>query len=165
MNACHCQYCCCVQEEKRYFQMELVNRETNFNKVFNSDPKVGFLNPLTASKVSTAAWLFYHSFIFYLIFHVFLCRSHQMWTWHLAGQRVPWRVPCVLYQLWAGSHLAEYFFKTVQYWREPAILCRLTFKVWCWCCLLSAPPTRCLVSYVISGMFSMHRVFIHFLGW
>jgi len=37
-------------EEKRYFQMELVNRETNFNKVFNSDPKVGFLNPLTASK-------------------------------------------------------------------------------------------------------------------
>jgi chromosome segregation ATPase len=37
-------------EEKRYFQMELVNRETNFNKVFNSDPKVGILNPLSVSK-------------------------------------------------------------------------------------------------------------------
>ncbi|XP_069140693.1 protein FAM184A-like [Argopecten irradians] len=33
-------------EEKQYYQMELVNRETNFNKVFNTDPKVGVLNPL-----------------------------------------------------------------------------------------------------------------------
>ena len=33
--------------------MELVNRETNFNKVFNSTPNVGVLNPLSAgSKVS-----------------------------------------------------------------------------------------------------------------
>lgn len=39
------------QEEKRFFQMELVNRETNFNKVFNGDPKVGVLNPLTVAKV------------------------------------------------------------------------------------------------------------------
>ena len=31
--------------------MELVNRETNFNKVFNSSPNVGVLDPLTA-KVS-----------------------------------------------------------------------------------------------------------------
>jgi hypothetical protein len=31
--------------------MELVNRETNFNKVFNGDPKVGVLNPLTVAKV------------------------------------------------------------------------------------------------------------------
>ena len=31
----------------------LVNRETNFNKVFNSTPNVGVLNPLSAgSKVS-----------------------------------------------------------------------------------------------------------------
>jgi len=41
-----------VQEEKRYYQMELVNRETNFNKVFSSaDPKVGVLNPLAFHKV------------------------------------------------------------------------------------------------------------------
>jgi len=39
------------QEEKRYYQMELVNRETNFNKLFNADPKVGVLNPLTVHKV------------------------------------------------------------------------------------------------------------------
>ena len=31
--------------------MELVNRETNFNKVFSADPKVGVLNPLTIHKV------------------------------------------------------------------------------------------------------------------
>jgi len=40
-----------IQEEKRHYQMELVNRETNFNKVFNADPKVGVLNPLTIHKV------------------------------------------------------------------------------------------------------------------
>ncbi|XP_072029595.1 protein FAM184A-like [Amphiura filiformis] len=37
-------------EEKRYFQMELVNRETNFNKVFNSNPNVGVLNPFVKKK-------------------------------------------------------------------------------------------------------------------
>ncbi|KXJ05702.1 Protein FAM184A, partial [Exaiptasia diaphana] len=35
-------------EEKRYFQMELLNRETNFNKVFNSSPQVGVINPLNS---------------------------------------------------------------------------------------------------------------------
>ena len=39
------------QEEKKYFQRELVNRETNFNKVFNACPQVGILNPL-ATKVT-----------------------------------------------------------------------------------------------------------------
>ncbi|PVD39428.1 hypothetical protein C0Q70_02058 [Pomacea canaliculata] len=33
-------------EEKRFYQLELVNRETNFNKVFSSSPNVGLLNPL-----------------------------------------------------------------------------------------------------------------------
>nr|KAG5714215.1 hypothetical protein BaRGS_018432 [Batillaria attramentaria] len=37
-------------DEKRFYQLELVNRETNFNKVFNTTPNVGVLNPLTASK-------------------------------------------------------------------------------------------------------------------
>ncbi|XP_064602582.1 protein FAM184A-like [Liolophura sinensis] len=37
-------------DEKRYYQMELVNRETNFNKVFNSAPNVGVLNPLSKPK-------------------------------------------------------------------------------------------------------------------
>ena len=41
-----------MEEEKQYFQRELVNRETNFNKVFNSDPKVGVLNPFQSKKVS-----------------------------------------------------------------------------------------------------------------
>jgi len=42
-----------AQDEKRYYQMELVNRETNFNKVFtSSEPKVGVLNPLAFQKVS-----------------------------------------------------------------------------------------------------------------
>ncbi|KAL8578500.1 hypothetical protein ACOMHN_028772 [Nucella lapillus] len=33
-------------DEKRFYQLELVNRETNFNKVFNTAPSVGVLNPL-----------------------------------------------------------------------------------------------------------------------
>ncbi|KAK2175048.1 hypothetical protein NP493_756g02026 [Ridgeia piscesae] len=37
-------------EEKRYFQRELVNRETNFNKVFNASPQVGILNPLAVKQ-------------------------------------------------------------------------------------------------------------------
>ncbi|XP_052773969.1 protein FAM184A-like [Mya arenaria] len=37
-------------EEKKFFQMELVNRETNFNKVFSASPNVGVLNPLDAMK-------------------------------------------------------------------------------------------------------------------
>jgi nitric oxide synthase oxygenase domain/subunit len=33
-------------DDKRYYQLELVNRETNFNKVFNSNLNVGVMNPL-----------------------------------------------------------------------------------------------------------------------
>ncbi|XP_043942906.1 protein FAM184A [Protopterus annectens] len=34
-------------EDKKFYQLELVNRETNFNKVFNASPTVGIINPLT----------------------------------------------------------------------------------------------------------------------
>uniref|UniRef100_A0A8C9PST1 Family with sequence similarity 184 member A n=1 Tax=Spermophilus dauricus TaxID=99837 RepID=A0A8C9PST1_SPEDA len=37
-------------EDNKFYQLELVNRETNFNKVFNSSPTVGVINPL--AKVS-----------------------------------------------------------------------------------------------------------------
>ncbi|XP_063773301.1 protein FAM184A isoform X4 [Pseudophryne corroboree] len=33
-------------EDKKFYQLELVNRETNFNKVFNASPNVGVINPL-----------------------------------------------------------------------------------------------------------------------
>ncbi|XP_005858991.1 PREDICTED: protein FAM184A isoform X3 [Myotis brandtii] len=33
-------------EDNKFYQLELVNRETNFNKVFNSSPTVGVINPL-----------------------------------------------------------------------------------------------------------------------
>ncbi|PNI87446.1 FAM184A isoform 12, partial [Pan troglodytes] len=33
-----------------FYQLELVNRETNFNKVFNSSPTVGVINPLAKQK-------------------------------------------------------------------------------------------------------------------
>lgn len=39
-----------LEEEKKYFQMELVNRETNFNKVFNNAPNIGVINPLNYKK-------------------------------------------------------------------------------------------------------------------
>jgi hypothetical protein len=45
----------CVQDEKRFYQLELVNRETNFNKMFSTAPNVGVLNPLNApTRVSQA---------------------------------------------------------------------------------------------------------------
>nr|XP_054766434.1 protein FAM184A-like [Lytechinus pictus] len=37
-------------DDKRFFQMELINRETNFNKVFNANPNIGVLNPLSTKK-------------------------------------------------------------------------------------------------------------------
>lgn len=40
-------YNCFAQEDNKFYQLELVNRETNFNKVFNSSPTVGVINPLT----------------------------------------------------------------------------------------------------------------------
>ncbi|XP_062407484.1 protein FAM184A isoform X1 [Sardina pilchardus] len=33
-------------DDKKFYQLELVNRETNFNKVFNANPNVGVINPL-----------------------------------------------------------------------------------------------------------------------
>ncbi|XP_043366814.1 protein FAM184A isoform X3 [Dermochelys coriacea] len=33
-------------DDKKFYQLELVNRETNFNKVFNASPNVGVINPL-----------------------------------------------------------------------------------------------------------------------
>ncbi|XP_036984700.2 protein FAM184A isoform X7 [Artibeus jamaicensis] len=37
-------------DDNKFYQLELVNRETNFNKVFNSSPTVGVINPLAKQK-------------------------------------------------------------------------------------------------------------------
>ncbi|XP_028913370.1 protein FAM184A isoform X2 [Ornithorhynchus anatinus] len=37
-------------DDKKFYQLELVNRETNFNKVFNTSPNVGVINPLVKQK-------------------------------------------------------------------------------------------------------------------
>ncbi|XP_023570007.1 protein FAM184A isoform X1 [Octodon degus] len=37
-------------EDNKFYQLELINRETNFNKVFNSSPTVGVINPLAKQK-------------------------------------------------------------------------------------------------------------------
>lgn len=60
-----CTHTFVVQEEKRFYQLELVNRETNFNKVFSSSPNVGLLNPLQL-KVSTSYEGIMHDCIFRL---------------------------------------------------------------------------------------------------
>ncbi|XP_074470826.1 protein FAM184A isoform X3 [Sebastes fasciatus] len=39
-----------LQDDKKFYQLELVNRETNFNKVFNASPNVGVINPLIKQK-------------------------------------------------------------------------------------------------------------------
>lgn len=33
-----------LNDEKKYYKLELVNREENFNKIFNNSPNVGFMN-------------------------------------------------------------------------------------------------------------------------
>ena len=40
-----------VQAEKQVYQLELVNREKNYNKIFNATPCVGVLDPLRHTKV------------------------------------------------------------------------------------------------------------------
>ncbi|XP_026146183.1 protein FAM184A-like isoform X1 [Carassius auratus] len=37
-------------DDKKFYQLELVNRETNFNKIFNANPNVGVINPLVKQK-------------------------------------------------------------------------------------------------------------------
>nr|XP_012377649.2 protein FAM184A isoform X6 [Dasypus novemcinctus] len=44
-------------EDNKFFQLELVNRETNFNKLFNSSPNVGVINPLTKGLSSHVLFL------------------------------------------------------------------------------------------------------------
>ncbi|XP_032411844.1 protein FAM184A-like isoform X4 [Xiphophorus hellerii] len=40
-------------DDKKFYQLELVNRETGFNKVFNSSANVGVINPLIKSKTGS----------------------------------------------------------------------------------------------------------------
>ena len=35
-----------MQAEKRIYQLELMNREKNYNKIFSANPHVGVLDPL-----------------------------------------------------------------------------------------------------------------------
>uniref|UniRef100_A0A8C1XZT1 Family with sequence similarity 184 member A n=1 Tax=Cyprinus carpio TaxID=7962 RepID=A0A8C1XZT1_CYPCA len=37
-------------DDKKFYQLELVNRETNFNKIFSANPNVGVINPLVKQK-------------------------------------------------------------------------------------------------------------------
>ncbi|XP_045428846.1 protein FAM184A isoform X3 [Pipistrellus kuhlii] len=44
-------------EDNKFYQLELVNRETNFNKMFNSSPTVGVINPLAKGSSSHVLFL------------------------------------------------------------------------------------------------------------
>jgi hypothetical protein len=35
----------------KFFKLELINRENNFNKMFNANPNIGILDPLEAKTV------------------------------------------------------------------------------------------------------------------
>uniref|UniRef100_UPI00358EBE4C protein FAM184A-like isoform X2 n=1 Tax=Myxine glutinosa TaxID=7769 RepID=UPI00358EBE4C len=35
-----------LMEDRKYYELELANREVNYNKIFNANPKVGIVNPL-----------------------------------------------------------------------------------------------------------------------
>uniref|UniRef100_A0A669E1Q4 Family with sequence similarity 184 member A n=1 Tax=Oreochromis niloticus TaxID=8128 RepID=A0A669E1Q4_ORENI len=51
-------------DDKKFYQLELVNRETNFNKVFNASPNVGVINPLIKQKDKGRKNQFYHIYSF-----------------------------------------------------------------------------------------------------
>ncbi len=40
-------------EELRFFKLELINRENNYNKMFNANPNIGILDPSQAKTVIT----------------------------------------------------------------------------------------------------------------
>ena len=40
-----------IDEERKQYRLELVNREANFNRMFNASPNVGVLNPIEVNKV------------------------------------------------------------------------------------------------------------------
>ncbi|GAA6101926.1 protein FAM184A isoform X2 [Tachysurus ichikawai] len=48
-------------DDKKFYQLELVNRDTSFNKVFNTSPNVGVINPLIKHKSRKAAIRFVSS--------------------------------------------------------------------------------------------------------
>ena len=43
-----------LEEDMRYYQLELVNREQNYNAMFSANPQVGLLNPLQPSSSSSS---------------------------------------------------------------------------------------------------------------
>lgn len=44
------------QDDKKFYQLELVNREPGFNKVFNTNPNVGVINPLIKVRETQPHW-------------------------------------------------------------------------------------------------------------
>ena len=48
---CVCVCVCVLQAEKQVYQLELVNREKNYNQIFSANPCVGVLDPLSSGKV------------------------------------------------------------------------------------------------------------------
>jgi len=41
-----------AKEKLKFYQLELVNRENNFNKIFNANPNVGVLDPFDKKKAT-----------------------------------------------------------------------------------------------------------------
>ncbi len=35
-----------MKEQMKFFKLELINRENNYNKMFNANPNVGIMNPI-----------------------------------------------------------------------------------------------------------------------
>ena len=44
-----------VIDEMKYYQLELINREQNYNTMFSSSPQVGVLDPLSKAKGTSSA--------------------------------------------------------------------------------------------------------------
>lgn len=49
-----------MNDKMKFFKLELINREQNYNKIFNANPHIGVLNPLE-NKVKTFKFLTFYT--------------------------------------------------------------------------------------------------------
>lgn len=55
-----------AQEALKWFKLELVNREGNYNKLFNAQPNVGVMNPLESKVYIIFNIILYYYLLFSL---------------------------------------------------------------------------------------------------
>ena len=62
-----------LHEHMKFFKLELINREQNYNKIFNANPHIGVLNPLENKVIILIIYVYKkYNFGLFLIYDNFL---------------------------------------------------------------------------------------------